>query len=143
MLRGIRLIDATRQGKADPPTGIRTLGLDGTHHWIVDLGPGTTTFRWPVDPACLNLEGAVNCSWTVASADQALFFASNALCALGESTWTIEPNLSAFENITSGTIAGAAQVLGREGDTLLCRYDLTDYQGVLAASVDARIEIHR
>jgi hypothetical protein len=45
VLTGMALVEAIRKEQTDPPSGIRTLGLDVTHHWIESLEPGRVVLR--------------------------------------------------------------------------------------------------
>src|SRR4051812_13314317 len=100
----MEMIAAIRAERADPPSGIRTLGLEGTHRWLTVLEPGHATFEWPVDEAHSNLEGAVICTWTAALGDQVLFFATNTLCEDGEQTRMVRFSLDCLEPITDGVL---------------------------------------
>lgn len=139
----MELIELIRTERADPPSGIRTMGLDRTHRWITELAPGRVVMAWLVDDLHDNLEGAVICSWLVAIADQALFFASNTLCGEGEGTRTEMIALASHHNVTGGTVQVAASIDDREGDQMAgsCSFTLED--GTLAATVTATISIHR
>ncbi len=141
MTTGKKLVDEIRAGRATPPPGIATLGLDVTHRWITVQEPGVTTFVWTVDPAYSNLEGAVICSWLIALADQALFFASNSLCNEGESTRMRSLRFEQSANITGGDVTIAARIVDREGAAMTgrCEFELED--GSVAATVDAYILI--
>ena len=140
-MHGMELIDAIRQERSEPPSGIRTLGLDGTHRWLTDLKPGVAEFAWEVDPAYLNLEGAVICSWTTALADQALFFASNTICQAGEGTRMADLHLKVFTDMKEGTVAIRAAITERIGDRMfgLCTFTLED--GTVAAQVTVTIDV--
>lgn len=142
-MNGMELIEAIRAERADPPSGIVTLGLAGTHHWLTDLGPGHAVFEWPVDDAHANLEGAVICSWTMALGDQVLFFASNTLCGDGESTRMIRCALDCLEPITGGILRIDGRVEERTGDQLTCRCEYHLEDGTLAAVLTAIIDIRR
>lgn len=56
MASGPELIDLIRAGKAEPPSGIRTLGLDGTHRWFSEIEPGGVELAWDADDGHRNLE---------------------------------------------------------------------------------------
>jgi acyl-coenzyme A thioesterase PaaI-like protein len=140
---GPALIDAIRGERAEPPPGIRTLGLDAAHRWITRLEGGEVDLTWAFDAAYTNAEGAVLCSWTTALADQALFFAATSLCQAGEQTRMGSLSLVCLENITSGPVDIAARVNGRSADRMTgtCTFTLPD--GVMAAVVTAVIDVVR
>lgn len=139
---GMDLVNAIREERSDPPSGILTLGLDQTHRWITALDPGRVSFEWTVDEAHLNLEGAVICPWIVALADQALFFASNTLCADGESTRMADLHVRCIASITGGVAAIDAVVERRVGDRFACRCDFRQ-AGELVAQAVATIDVVR
>lgn len=140
---GMDLIRDIREERATPPSGIVTLGLDGSHRWLTDVEPGRAEMRWPVDSAHLNLEDAVICSWIVAVADQAMFFASNSVCQYGEFTRTTELQLRCLQNITAGDATVVATVRQRVDDRLHCACDVFISDGSLAATVTATIDVIR
>jgi acyl-coenzyme A thioesterase PaaI-like protein len=140
-MHGMELIDAIRQERSDPPSGIRTLGLDVTHRWLTQLERGRARFTWTVDPAYLNLEGAVICSWTTALADQALFFASNTLCEGGEGTRMADLHLTVFTDMTDGVIDIDASITERVGDRMFGTCTFTREDGTVAARVTAMIDV--
>lgn len=143
MSYGMDLIQDIRAGRATPPSGIVALGLDGSHRWLTTIEPGRAVMRWPVDAGHLNLEGAVICSWIVAIADQAMFFASNTLCQEGESTRTTDLQLRCIHNITDGLVTVTATVRERVDDRLYCWCEFILDGGRLAAAVTATIDIVR
>jgi len=143
MATGMELIDRIRAGEAAPPSGITTLGLDRTHHWITHLSPGHVVLEWPVDDAHMNLEGAVICPWTAALADQALFLASNTLCGEGEGTRMADLHVRAIRNMTGGTVTIDARIESRAGDRMFCSCDFRLPDGELAAQVSAVIDVIR
>jgi len=139
---GMELIEAIRSERADAPEGIRTLGLDRTHRWITELEPGRVTLMWPYDPAYANLEGAVICSWIAALGDQAIFFASNSLCASGEGTRMAEFAITCLSNIEDGDVVIRAQVDRRVGDRMFatCTFHV-GADRALAARMSATLEV--
>lgn len=143
MLTGMELIDAIRRQEAEPPSGIRTLGLDRTHHWLTKVEPGVVELVWDVEPAYQNLEGAVICSWIAALADQALFFASDTLCGAGESTRMRSLQMECLHNITDGSVRIVGTVRGRTDDDLWCTCEFFDASDELLAHVSATIEIRK
>ena len=138
---GMDLVNAIRTEQAEPPDGIKTLGLDTTHHWITDLSPGRVVFKWTVDPAYFNLEGAVICSWTTAVGDQALFLASNTLCAQGEGTRMAQFSLENLSNITHGDLTITGLIDRRVGDRMWGTCTFVDSDGNLAARMNAQLDI--
>lgn len=143
MTHGPALIDAIRGEKAEPPPGIKTLGLDAAHRWISRLEGGEVDMTWAFDPAYTNTEGAVLCSWTTALADQALFFAATSLCLPGEKTRMALLSLVCLENIISGPVTIAARVPGRFADRMTGTCTFTPPDGVIAAVVTAVIDVVR
>lgn len=143
MATGMDLVNAIREERADPPSGIRTLGLDRTHRWLTVVEPGHVEMRWEVDDAYFNLESAVICSWTVALADQALFFAGNTLCGEGEGTRMASLGLDCIHNISSGVVTIDARIRERADDRMfgVCDFLLDD--GRLAASVVGTMDVIR
>lgn len=135
------LIQDIREERAVPPSGITALGLAGSHRWLTSLEPGRVEMRWPVDALHLNLENAVICSWIVAVADQAMFFASNSVCEDGESTRTADLQLRCVQNITAGVATLVASVRQRVEDRLHCACDVFLEDGSLAATVSATIDV--
>jgi acyl-coenzyme A thioesterase PaaI-like protein len=142
-VNGMELVEAIRAERADPPSGISTLGLDKTHRWITSVEPGRVTLSWEVDDAYLNLEGAVICVWTAALADQAMFFATNTLCAEGEGTRMADLHLRVITNVTGGTLDIDARVLERVGDRMHAVCDFRDESGALTAQVTAVVDVIR
>lgn len=140
-LTGMALVEAIRDGSVTPPSGISTMGLDRTHQWITGLEPGRVTMEWEVDPAYLNLEGAVMCTWLAAMADQAVFFASNAACREGEGTRMASFHLDVARNIGGGSLRLEAEVLNRMGDRMTARCELFDAAGQLAAVFNATLDV--
>lgn len=140
MVTGMALIDAIRSETSDPPSGIRTMGLDGTHRWLESLEPGHARFRWPVDDAHLNLEGAVICSWIAALGDQALFFAATSVCRNGEGTRMVEFTTRTMANVTGGTLVIDARIDRRVADRLFGRCTFSN-DGDLVAEVYATIDV--
>jgi acyl-coenzyme A thioesterase PaaI-like protein len=140
MVTGMALIEAIRSETSDPPSGILTLGLGGTHRWLETLGVGRAVFHWPVDDAHLNLEGAVICSWIAALGDQALFFAATSVCGDGEGTRMAEFTTRTMANVTGGTLVIDARINRRVGDRLYGRCTFTS-EGDLAAEVYATIDV--
>lgn len=140
---GMDLIHDIQNGRAAPPSGIIALGLDGSHQWLTRIEHGWAVMRWPVDATHLNLEGAVICSWTVALADQAMFFASNSVCQDGESTRTADLQLRCLHNIMDGLVTITAQVRDRVDDRLYCTCEFVLDDGRLGAAVTATIDIVR
>ncbi|TFV88055.1 hypothetical protein E4P40_10520 [Blastococcus sp. CT_GayMR20] len=133
------LVRAIRDEQAEPPSGIRTLGLDRTHRWLRSVEPGRVLLDWLVDDAYLNLEGAVICSWIAALGDQALFFAASTLCADGEGTRMAQFDVRLLENITGGSVAVEARVLRRVEDRLHCECSFTvdgDLKALMIATID-------
>jgi len=137
----MNLVNDIRAGRVVPPSGISTLGLDTTHHWLISVEPGEVTMVWTVDPAYFNLDGAVICSWLIALADQALFFASNAACAEGESTRMRKLRFETEHNITGGDVTITGTITEREDDQMTgsCVFRLED--GRVAATVEAMIQV--
>lgn len=140
-LTGMALIEAIRGGSVTPPSGISTMGLDGTHRWITGLEPGKVTMEWEVDPGYLNLEGAVMCTWLAAMADQAVFFASNSLCDQGEGTRMASFHLDVARNVGGGRLRLEADVLNRMGDRMTARCELHDDAGDLVAVFSATLDV--
>lgn len=140
---GMQLVDAIREGRSDPPAGITTLGLDRTHHWLTTVEPGHVELTWDVEPAYFNLDGAVICSWIVALADQALFFAGQTLCAEGEGTRMASLGLDCIENIGEGALSIVAHVDERVGDRLHATCEMRTADQRLAARVTAVIDVTR
>jgi len=140
---GMDLIREIREERAAPPSGIVTLGLAGSHRWLTDIEPGRVEMRWPVDASHHNLEDAVICSWIIAVADQAMFFASNSVCRDGESTRTTDLQLKCLQNITTGVATLVATVRQRVDDRLYCACDVFLDDGGLAATVTATIDVVR
>lgn len=138
---GMDLINAIREERADPPAGIRTLGLDGTQRWITELSPGRVVFTWTVDPAYFNNEGAVICTWTAAMGDQALFLASNTLCGEGETTRMVEFTLGCLSNITHGDLTMTGVIDRRIDDKMWGTCSFVDGDGNLAARMTARLDV--
>jgi acyl-coenzyme A thioesterase PaaI-like protein len=139
VVTGMALIDAIREERAEPPSGIRTLGLDGTHRWLRSVQPGHVALDWPVDDAYLNLEGAVICSWIAALGDQALFFAASTVCGDGEGTRMAEFGVRLLENITAGSVAIEARVVRRVGDRLFgeCSFAVgADLKALMTATIE-------
>jgi acyl-coenzyme A thioesterase PaaI-like protein len=136
---GMELIEAIRDERAQPPSGIITLGLDVTHRWLVDLRPGHVELDWPVDDRHLNLEGAVICSWVAAVGDQAVFFATTSQCGAGESTRMLHFELTSHHNILPGTVRVVANVVDRIGGVFhaSCEFRLSD--GRVAATMAATV----
>ena len=143
MTTGPELIDLIRAEKSSPPSGIRTLGLDQTHRWLDSVEPGRVALTWTVDDRYLNLEGAVICSWIVALADQAIFYAGMTLCGENEVTRMVDIRLTTVENINSGDVSIIATVDGRSGDDLLCTCDFRSSEGVLLARIAATVTVVR
>jgi acyl-coenzyme A thioesterase PaaI-like protein len=143
MTSGPELIELIRAEKAEPPSGIRTLGLDRAHRWLTVVEPGHVELEWEVDGDHLNLEEAVICSWVAALADQAMFFASNTLCADGEGTRMSDLHLRCVRNITGGTVRIDARVRERVDDTMVCTCQLVGDDGLLYADVTAMIDVRR
>jgi acyl-coenzyme A thioesterase PaaI-like protein len=143
MTTGMQMIEAIRAERAAPPSGIRTLGLDLTHRWITDLGPGHVTFAWPVGSDHFNLEHAVICSWTAAVADQAIFFASNTLCGEGEGTRTTDLHLRALHNIGEGVVTVVCRIHDHTTERMFASCDFILADGRLAAQVTATLDITR
>jgi len=143
MTTGMQMIEAIRAERAAPPSGIHTLGLDVTHRWITDIGPGHVTFAWPVGAEHFNLEQSVICSWTAAIADQAIFFATNTLCDDGEGTRTTDLHLRALHNIGEGMVTVEARVRDRAPDRMYATCDFTLADGRLAAQVTATLDVLR
>ena len=141
MSDGMSVIAAIRAEQAEPPSGIRTLGLDVVHRWITHLGPGAVDLEWEVDHAYSNLEGAVLCSWSTALADQALFFAATTLCRAGERTRMAQLTLSCLQNLTQGTVLIAARILPRSGDRLVGTCTFTTDDESVAVLVTAVMDI--
>lgn len=141
MATGMELVNAIRAGEAAPPPGIATLGLDRTHHWITSLEPGRVELVWQVEPAYANLEGAVLCSWLVALADQALFFAAKSLCGEAEETRMSALTFEALENVYAGELAILGVIDDRKADAFsgVCTMTLPD--GTVAARVSATISV--
>ena len=133
MSTGVEKIQAICDERADPPSGIRTLGLDGTHKWITTLEPGHVEFTWPIDERHHNLEGAVICSWTIAVADQAMFFAGLTLCGEGEATRMSDLHFQAIDNITSGPMSVDARIERRIEDRMYGTCTIRDLHGQVAA----------
>ena len=142
-LTGMELVEAIREGKPDPPSGIESLGLTGSHQWLTEIAPGAATMRMPFSEAHLNLEGALICSWLIAVADQAMFFASNAACASGEMTRMRRLTYEVMDDITGGEVTFAARVAERKGDLMLCECQIINVEGREAARVAAQIEVFR
>jgi len=140
VVTGMALVDAIREERTEPPSGIRTLGLDATHRWLRSVEPGHVVLDWAVDDAYLNLEGAVLCSWMSALGDQALFFAASTVCGEGEGTRMAEFGVRLLENITAGTVAIEARIVRRVGDRLFgeCSFTVGDD---VAALMTATIEV--
>lgn len=143
MATGMEFVDLIRSEKSEPPPGIRTLGLDRTHHWITAVEPGHVELVWEVDADYLNLEGSVICSWTTALADQALFFVSNTLCAEGEGTRTADLRIRCLRNITGGKVRIDARVREPGDDTMFCTAELVGDDASRCAHVTAVIDIRR
>lgn len=141
-MTGMELIEMIRAGKASPPSGIATLGLDRTHRWDLTVSPGQASFRWAVDERYLNLDDAVICSWLVALADQALFFAGTSLCADGESTRMDQISLRCFEDVKDGDVEFSARIDRRAGDRLFGTCDIA-VGGALKAQVTATLDVRR
>lgn len=141
MATGMDLVNAIRDGKAEPPSGIRTLELDRTHHWITSLEPGHIVLEWPYEDRYENLEGAVICVWIAALADQALFLASNTLCGEGEGTRMADFHLRLVRGITEGPVTIDARIRDRVGDQMVCQCEFLTSDGQLAATVDAIIDV--
>ena len=143
MTTGLDLVDAIRAGRATPPSGITTLGLDGTHHWLTTVEPGHVVMAWPVDDAHMNLEGAVISVWLAALVDQALFFATQTLCADGESTRMASLRLECLSNVEDGVLTVDGRVDERVGDECHCTCELRTSDGRLAAQAHAVVDIVR
>lgn len=143
MTSGLELVELIRSERAQPPSGIRTLGLDKAHTWIRKVEPGHVELKWEVDADHLNLEGAVICSWIAALADQGLFFASNTLCAEGEGTRMSDLRLSCLRNITGGEVRIDARVRERVDDTMFCTCEFLGEDGLLYAQVTAVVDVRR
>lgn len=141
MPTGMDLIEAIKREEHDPPAGIATLGLAGTHRWLTELAPGRAAFSWPVDPAYANLEGAVICSWTVALADQALFFAGQTLCGEGTTTRMRSLQLDCVRNIDQGEVEIVATIDEQLSDKLFGRCEFRASDGSLLARVAATIDL--
>jgi acyl-coenzyme A thioesterase PaaI-like protein len=136
MISGLDLVNAIREERSTPPSGITTLGLDRTHKWLERVEPGHVVMSWLVDDAYLNLEGSVICSWIIALADQALFFAGNTVCQEGEGTRMVELNASMISNISSGTVRIDARIDRRVENRMfgICTFTV---DGALAARITA------
>lgn len=143
MATGMELVEDIRAERADPPSGIRTLALDGTHRWIRRLEPGRVELEWDIDREHDNLEGAVICSWTTAVADQAIFFAGTSLCREGEGTRMADLRLRCLRNIVDGPVTITSEILDRVDDRMfaICRFVLPG--GELAAEVTATLDVVR
>ena len=141
MPTGPELLQAIQEERADPPSGIATLGLDGTHRWLERLEPGRALFHWDVDDAYMNLEGAVICSWIAAIGDQALFFASTSLCGENEGTRMAEFHVQLMENITGGTVTLDASIHRRTAERMFGECRFLDPDGSMMASMTATIDI--
>jgi acyl-coenzyme A thioesterase PaaI-like protein len=137
----MELIEAIRAGRGEPPSGIRTLGLDETHRWLDFVEPGHVQFTWAVDDAHRNLEGAVICSWIVALADQAVFLATQTLCADGEGTRMAALELKAVRNVSDGRLSFEARVEARTADRFYCTCRVSSDSEDLAALVTAEVDI--
>lgn len=142
MSTGMELVDAIRAERAKPPSGISTLELDRTHRWLTEVEPGRVVMIWKVEDRYANLEGAVICSWLVALADQALFFASNTICGEGESTRMRDLQFRHLRNIMAGSVTIEAVIDDRVDDDMIGRCSFTT-DDELAAVVDVRIEVRR
>ena len=142
-MHGMEFIDAIRHERTEPPAGIKTLGLDRTHRWITNLGPGRVELTWPVDPAYFNLEHAVICSWTAALGDQAIFLAATTLCQEGESTRMVEFSVSCLSNLTSGDVRITGLVDRQVEDRMFASCTFVDDQGQLAARMTATLDVVR
>ena len=138
---GMQLIEDIRAGRASPPSGIATLGLDRAHHWLTEVSPGAITMVMPFAETHLNLEDALICSWLIAVADQAIFFATNSACAEGESTRMGSLRFEALANITSGDVTFLANVDQRIDDIMHCSCDIRASDGTVAAVVEALITV--
>lgn len=134
-------VGAIRARQAEPPPGIRALGLDVVHRWITRLEPGEVDLAWEVDGTHANLEGAVLCSWTTALADQALFFAGTSLCADGEQTRMAQLSLTCVENIRRGPVGIEGRVLRRDGNRMLGTCTFTSADGAVLAHVTATLDV--
>lgn len=116
-MNGAELLQAILDERADPPSGIATLGLAGTHRWLTEIAPGRAVFAWPVGTSHHNLEGNVLCSWTVAVADQALFLAGCGLMHDGETTRMQHLSFSSEQEFGSGVVTVDATAR-RDGDVV-------------------------
>lgn len=129
MVTGMALVDAIRNEEADPPSGIATLGLGGTHHWLTTMEPGRAVMTWPVDDRYLNLEEAVICTWIACLGDQAMFFAASSVCLAGEGTRMATFGTTLIANVTSGDeLVVDARVVRRVDDRLhlTCVFSVAD-----------------
>jgi acyl-coenzyme A thioesterase PaaI-like protein len=140
---GIELVEAIRAGRAEPPPGIATLGLDRTHEWLTAVEPGRVEMVWEVEGRYANLEGAVICSWIVALADQALFFATQTACLPGEGTRMSTLQLECIHNVDAGPLRIVAEVDSRADDRFHGSCVMRTADGELAARVTAVIDILR
>jgi len=143
MSTGIELVEDIRAGRATPPSGITTLGLDRTHEWLTVVESGHVVLEWPVDTDHSNLEGAVISVWLTALADQTLFFATQTVCGPGEGTRMASLQLDCIENVTEGTLTVDGRVDQRSADRLHCTCEMRRDDGVLAARVTAVIDVIR
>jgi acyl-coenzyme A thioesterase PaaI-like protein len=137
----MQLIEDIRAGRATPPSGITTLRLDRAHHWLTEVAPGVVTMVMPFDDAHLNLEDALICSWLIAVADQAMFFASNSACAEGEMTRMQSLRFETMANITSGDVTFVAKVDERVDEVMHCSCVIRASDGSTAATVEASIAV--
>jgi acyl-coenzyme A thioesterase PaaI-like protein len=140
MQTGMDLVNAIRSGQARPPAGISTLGLDSTHEWLTTVEPGHIEMTWDVETRYFNLENAVICSWLVALADQALFFATQTLCGDGESTRMASLQLDCVRSISGGKLKIVARVIERVHDRFYCECTMSTDDG-LGARVSAIVDV--
>jgi len=134
------LVNAIRSGQAVPPAGISTLGLDSTHEWLTTVEPGHIEMTWDVETRYFNLEHGVICSWLVALADQALFFATQTLCGDGESTRMASLQLDCIRSIGGGRLVIEARVNERVQDRFYCQCTMSTDDG-LSARLSAVVDV--
>ena len=141
MPTGMELVNAIREERSDPPSGIRTLEVDRTHNWLTRVEPGHVEMVWSVEDRYQNLEGAVIAPWTMTLADQALFFASNTLCGAGEGTRLERLAFALVRNINVGVeLHIVATIDVRVDDWMRGRCDFLVGQDLMAyATAEIRI----
>lgn len=143
MTTGMELIQAIREGRQQPPTGIATLKLDKGPEWIRTVEPGAASMVWPVSDEYKNLEGAVICSWLACLADQCMFYATAPLLDGDEINRVVDLNMKYLRNVYDGEVRISAKVLSHEDNMLQTEARLTDAEGNLLVLANTTSKISR